>query len=147
MACEGNAKASVRRRFSVAPGSVFDAWLDPGAIGRWMFGPALRDEEILHIRVDPRVGGKFSILVRRQGEEIDHVGTYVEIVWPSRLAFTWGVGEEAGDSSRVFIDIAPVDDGCELSLVHELHPDWAEYRERGDAGWTKMIGALASLVE
>jgi uncharacterized protein YndB with AHSA1/START domain len=59
----------VTRRFSAAPERVFDAWLDPEMIGRWMFGPALRDEEVLRIAVDARIGGSFSFVVRRKARK------------------------------------------------------------------------------
>lgn len=132
----------VTRRFSESPERVFDAWLDPGMIGRWMFGPALRDEEVLRIAVDARVGGSFSFLVRRQGEEIDHTGKYREIARPRRLVFTWGVAGESEDESLVIIDIVPLETGCDLALTHQMHPKWAEYASRTEAGWSKMLGAL-----
>jgi hypothetical protein len=53
---------------------------------------------------------------------------------------------ETADSSRVTIDIAPLEKGCELTLVHELHPDWADYAERTEAGWSKMLGALGAMI-
>lgn len=141
-----NSPVTVRviRRFTASAERVFDAWLDPKLIGQWMFGSALREEEILRIAVDARVGGSFSFLVRRGSDEIDHIGEYLEIRRPERLAFTWGI---AGlDRSRVVIDIVPLETGCELTLLHELHPDWADYAERTQAGWTKMIGVLAELL-
>jgi uncharacterized protein YndB with AHSA1/START domain len=57
----------VTHRFAASPERVFDAWLDPALIGQWMFGPAVREEEVLRLATDPRVGGSFSFLVRRQG--------------------------------------------------------------------------------
>lgn len=44
-----------------------------------MFGPRLREEEVLRIALDPRLAGSFSFLVRRQGQQIDHVGKYRKI--------------------------------------------------------------------
>jgi uncharacterized protein YndB with AHSA1/START domain len=136
----------VTRRYTAPPERVFDAWLDAEMIGKWMFGPALRDEEIVRLSLDARVGGSFSFVVRRQGEEIDHMGEYLEIDRPRRLVFTWGIRMETADSSRVTIDIAPLEKGCELTLVHELHPDWADYAERTEAGWSKMLGALGAMI-
>jgi len=46
----------------------------------------------------------------------------------------------------VIIDIAPLATSCELTLTHELHPDWADYASRAEAGWTKMLDALAATV-
>jgi len=132
----------VTRRYRFSAERVFDAFLDTRLIGTWMFGPALRDEEILHLEVDPRVGGSFSFLVRRQGEEIDHVGKYLEIDRPRRLVFTWAVKVLVTDDSRVTVDIEPTLDGCELTLTHEMHPAWADYAKRTEEGWTTMLRAL-----
>jgi uncharacterized protein YndB with AHSA1/START domain len=137
-------EARVTRRFGASPERVFDAWLDPDLIGRWMFGPGLRDEDVVRIATDPRVGGSFSFVVRRQGQEIDHVGDYLDIIRPRRLVFTWGIANS--DSSRVVIDIVPLETGCELTLIHELHPNWADYAGRTEAGWTKMLDALAATI-
>jgi uncharacterized protein YndB with AHSA1/START domain len=139
-----NVKVSVTRHFNASPERVFDAWLDPEMIGRWMFGPALREEEVLRIVADPRVGGSFSFLVRRQGEEIDHIGKYREIDRPRRLVFTWGIAGESEDESLVIIEIVPRWTGAELSLTHELDAKWADYASRTEAGWTKMLDALAA---
>jgi uncharacterized protein YndB with AHSA1/START domain len=142
---ESNANVRITRRFSASPEQVFDAWLDPVMIGKWMFGPAYpeREEEVVRISLDPRVGGSFSFVVRRQGQEIDHVGKYLEIDRPRRLVFTWGVAN-VGDSSRVIIDIIPLEKGCELTLTHELHPNWVDFASRAEASWTKMLDVLAA---
>jgi uncharacterized protein YndB with AHSA1/START domain len=132
----------VAHRFDAAPDRVFDAWLAPAMIGRFMFGPALRNEEVLRIEVDPRVGGAFSFLVRREGREIDHVGHYLEIDRPRQLAFTWGIAGESEDQSRVDIEITPINAGCELVLVHRMDPQWASYADRVRAGWSTMLDAL-----
>jgi hypothetical protein len=42
----------------------------------------------------------------------------------------------------VRIDIVPLATGCQLTLLHELHPDGADYASRTEAGWTKMLEAL-----
>jgi uncharacterized protein YndB with AHSA1/START domain len=138
-----NVKVSVTRHFDASPERVFDAWLDPELIGKWMFGPALREEEVLRIVADARVGGAFSFLVRRQGKEIDHVGKYREIDRPRRLVFTWGIAGDSEDESLVIIEIVPKEKGAELSLTHEMDPKWADYASRTEAGWTKMLVALS----
>jgi uncharacterized protein YndB with AHSA1/START domain len=144
MNSESHVNVRVTRRFSALPEQVFDAWLDPEMVGKWMFGPALREEEVVRITLDPHVGGSFSFVVRRQGQEIDHVGKYLEIDRPCRLVFTWGVADMEGSSSRVIIEIVPLETGSELTLTHELHPDWADYASRTEAGWTKMLDVLAA---
>lgn len=138
--------ARVTRRFNATPERVFDAWLDPSKINGFLFGPNLRDEEVVSIIVDPRVGGRFSFLVRRQGQEIDHIGEYLEIDRPHRLAFTWGTAQD-GSSSRVSIEVVPLDQGCELTLTHELDPAWADFVDRASESWAKMIDALLKLLQ
>jgi uncharacterized protein YndB with AHSA1/START domain len=131
------------RSFNASPERVFDAWLAPQWIGRWMFGPNVRDEEILRISNEPRVGGTFSFLVSRKPHgELNHVGTYLTLDRPRRLVFTWAIGQETAELSRVSIDIVPEGTGCELTLTHDMDPEWAEYAGRTGEGWSTMLGAL-----
>ena len=90
------------------------------------------------------MGGAFSFLVRRQGTEIDHIGEYLELDRPRRMVFTWGIA--GSDSSVVRIEIEPAGTGCELTLTHELHPDWADYADRTRGGWTTMLSTLRALL-
>lgn len=142
MTTQPHISVRVSHSFSASPERVFDACLDPEMIGKWMFGPALREEEVLRIAVDARVGGSFSFLVRRQGDEIDHVGKYREIARPRRLVFTWGIVGDSEDESLVIIEIVPQETGAELTLTHEMDPKWADYASRAEDAWTKMLDAL-----
>jgi uncharacterized protein YndB with AHSA1/START domain len=138
-----NLCARVTHLFRDSPERVFDAWLDPAMVGRFMFGPHLRDEEIVSLKTDPRIGGAFSFVVRRQGMLLDHHGKYLEFARPSRLVFSWMVGDEAENPSRVVIDIAEAELGSELTLAHELTPEWADFVPRAREAWSKMLNALA----
>lgn len=140
-------KVKVTKDFNVAAENLFDAWLDPDMLRRWMFGPNVRDEEIIRLHTDAKENGSFSFVVRRNGEEIDHRGTYRKIDRPNRLVFTWGVDVEAGDESVVSIDIEPTKTGCRLTLVHVMDPKWGEYTERTREGWTYMLGKLKEVVQ
>ncbi len=133
--------ATITHKFDASPERVFDAWLNPEMVGKWMFGSEIRDEEIVSIDIDPKPGGEFSFLVNRQNTVIDHIGTYLVIERPKRLEFKWGV-KGMSDSSRVIVEIAGKDSITELTLTHELHPDWAEYLERTKEGWSKMMDVL-----
>ena len=55
----------ISRRFEVSPERVFDAWLDSNTVGKWLF--ATPTGQMTRIEIDPRVGGKFVIVERRQG--------------------------------------------------------------------------------
>lgn len=148
MSFQSDFVVQVSRSFDVPAERVFDAWLAPATLDRWMFGPNVRDEQIVRLDVDARVGGRFSFVVRRGDQEIDHVGEYLVIDRPHRLEFTWAAhasGEPAGDEqpSHVCIGISPGADGCELTLTHRMDPEWAEYAVRTQAGWTSMLEGLA----
>ncbi len=133
------------QKIAAPPQRVYEAILQPEMIGRFMFGPLLREEVILHIRNDLRVGGEFSYKVRRGPDEIDHVGRFLELVSPTRIAFTWAIAP-ARDGSTVKIDIAPTPQGCTVTLSHEMAPEWADFLDRSRAAWEKMLGVLAMLL-
>lgn len=136
----------VSRYFEASPERVFDAWLVPRTLGQWMFGPRVRDENVVRLDVDPRVDGSFSLKVERNGNPVDHVGRYLEIERPHRLAFTWAVKGDSDDAlSEVHIDIQPSGSGCVLTLVHRMDPKWSDYADRTRDGWTTMLDALADL--
>jgi uncharacterized protein YndB with AHSA1/START domain len=136
------------QNFKVPPQRVYDAILSTEMIGRFMFGPLLREETILHIRNEPRVGGGFSYKVRRGEHEIDHVGKFLELDPPKRIAFTWAIAGEGddGDPSIVTIDITPTPEGCSVRLMHEMPPEWADFVDRSRGAWEKMLGVLAALL-
>lgn len=137
---------TVHRTFAAPAERVFDAWLTPRLLGQWMMGPGIRDEKLLRLDVDARVGGRFSMLVERDGERIDHVGEYLVIERPHRLSFTWTIAGEADqDGSRVDIVITPTPDGCALRLTHALPRAWADYADRTQQGWSTMLDALHAL--
>ncbi|MDR8393899.1 SRPBCC domain-containing protein [Aliifodinibius sp. S!AR15-10] len=139
-------KVRIVKEFKASPQKVFDAWLDPEMISKWMFGPDVREEEILKLKNDPKEGGSFSYVVKRGKEEIDHMGTYFEIDRPNRLVFSWGAGTDPAGESVVTIEIEPTGQGCRLTLVHELAEKWAEYADRTKEGWSYMMGKLKEIL-
>lgn len=139
--------ATVTALFSVTPERIFDAFLNTGIIGQFMFGPGIRDEEIVSLTNEPRVGGTFSYIVRRQGQELDHMGEYLEIRRPQHLVFTWKVKQDASaDRSQVVVDIAPIIDGCELTLTHEMPAGAEGFIEQAKGAWGKMLDKLTEVL-
>ena len=136
-------KAMVFQRFAVPAERVFDIWLDPEWIGRWTAGPGVRDECIVRLNLEPRVGGKFSFVVERQGVEINHVGEYLELDRPDLLVFTWTTRDSRQVTSRVIVEIVPRDDGCDLTLTHVMAADSAAFVDKAAVAWRTMLAALA----
>lgn len=136
-------KAIVTHRFAASAERVYDAWLDPQRIGRWMFGPGVRDERIVRLALEPRVGGRFSFVVDRQGLEVDHVGEYLELDRPQLLVFTWGTRDSLPDTSRVVVEIVPhAGGGCDLTLTHIMGAAWAAYTDKAAGSWRRMLSVL-----
>ncbi|HEX4608934.1 MAG TPA: SRPBCC domain-containing protein [Urbifossiella sp.] len=131
------------RRFGASPEAVFDAWLDPAAVGRWLFATPTGVMET--VELDPRVGGAFTVSERRGDVLAEHFGTFVELDRPRRLVFDFATGRDQ-PLTRVTVDIRPVAGGCELTLSHRLDPAWAAYLDRARAGWTMVLDGLADAV-
>jgi uncharacterized protein YndB with AHSA1/START domain len=126
------------RRFDEPPRRVFDAWLDPGLAGRWLFATASRP--MTDVEIDARVGGWFRLADRRNGESTEHHGRYVEIVPHRRLVFTLQGGSRPREATRVIVEIIPRKRGCELRLRHEnVPPDRTHDTE---ARWTGILYGL-----
>lgn len=142
MNAEPLVKVRVIRRFSASPERVFDAWLDVEKARKFLFATA--EGQMVRAEIDARVGGAFNFTDRRDGEDVEHVGKYIEIDRPRRLVFKFGIPASSTDFDRVTIDIVPQGDGCELTLTHEMKPEWADYASRTEEGWTMILDALAA---
>lgn len=164
MTDETHVAARVSRKFGASAERVFDAWLDPDKIRVWWALSAAAagrgaTETVERVQVEAHLGGAFSILVRRDGQLIDHTGTYLEMERPRRLVFTWSAldvdsqqqpgqvaREDSPDYSRVVIDIEPLPTGCEVTLTHEMHPTFREFVDRAANAWRTMLEAIDQLV-
>ena len=139
--------ATVTGLFSASPERVFNAFLDKNMIERFMFGPGIREEEIVQLQNEPWPGGTFSYTVRRKGTLFEHTGKYIEINRPRHLVFTWAVKQDPSNSqSRIVIDIAPIIDGCELTLTHEMPRGQEDFVEKSKQAWGKMIDKLTGIL-
>lgn len=132
----------VTRAIASAPDAVFDAWLDAARAGAWLF--ATPTGCMVEVAMDPRVGGAFRIVDRRDGEDVAHVGTYLELERPSRLVFEFGVPRYSEARDRVVVAIAPHSMGCEVTLTHTLTPGMEEWAESVRQGWTGILAGLAA---
>ncbi|MEU6715632.1 SRPBCC family protein [Nonomuraea sp. NPDC046802] len=143
-------EAKVTHRFTVAPERVFDAWLDPEKIQRWM-RTALRGSglagDIRRVEVDARVGGRFTFSDMRDDVEAVHWGRYLVIDRPHKLVFTWFTSkeDEQANNSTVTLTIEPEHDGCVATIRHEMAAEWADYVDRTEGGWARMLTAIDGL--
>jgi len=139
MTAENPGTIIINRRFDFPIERVFDAWLDPAKARQFLF--ATPTGTLVRVDIDARVGGAFNI-TRRDGDDVEHVGTYLEIDRPRRLVFSFGVPKYSAQLTRVSIDLKPLPTGCELTLTHEgVLPEWLE---SGRDGWGKILNGLSA---
>ncbi len=133
----------VSRHFTQSAERVFDAWLDPQKAGKFLF--ATPAGQMVRAEIDPRVGGAFAFVDRRDGKDVEHLGRYLEIDRPRRLVFEFTVSGMAEVKTRVTVEIRPADRGCDLSVTQDGVPP--DYAARTKAGWTKILEQLAAVMD
>jgi len=140
-----NAKPSltITRKLPAPPDRCFRAWTDPEGLKRW-FGPD--KVEVLLAETDPRVGGRYRIVMRAPGgEEHDVSGEFREVVANRKLVFTWSWRGTPERQSLVTIEFMPEGATTALTLTHEQFADEAA-RDRHRHGWTGSLDKLAAFV-
>jgi uncharacterized protein YndB with AHSA1/START domain len=132
----------VTRAVAAPPEAAFDAWLDAARAGAWLF--ATPTGRVVEVAMDPHVGGAFRIVDRRDGEDVAHVGTYLELERPSRLVFEFGVPKYSDARDGVEVAIVQQGIGCEVTLTHTLTPGMEEWADSVRKGWTGILAGLAA---
>jgi uncharacterized protein YndB with AHSA1/START domain len=133
------------RQIAARPSIVFDALTTPDGVAAW-WGP--QDLPVIKAEADARVGGGYRVRFRTlDGRVHEAFGDFLDVTPPDRLVMTYaytlgGEPEEAGRTSRIQIDLRPIEGGTELTFTHaQLHS--AESTASHEWGWT---GALDKLV-
>lgn len=130
------------RRIAAPREKLFDAWLDPNMLARFMTpGP---DMTVPEATSDARVGGRFRIVMRAGDQDLPHEGTYKLIDRPNRLAFTWESPYSTREDSTVTIDFAEADGGTDVTL-HHVRFENEEMRNNHEGGWTAILAALEAV--
>jgi uncharacterized protein YndB with AHSA1/START domain len=134
---------------------VFAAFSQQEQMNQWM----CRDEknhEIRYTKFDFRVGGGFDLEIRTPNGHIYEMrNTYVEIVKPEKIKFTWGhqhIGPDGkpveGDTlegTLVTFQFHDRQGSTEIELTHELLPN-AKQVEDHQRGWTGCLDSLDELL-
>jgi len=131
-------------QFVAAPRErVFDAWLDPALLTRFM-APAAH-MSVPHAATDPREGGRFMIMMKANDTDLPHEGTYKVIDRPNRLAFTWESPHSTVPGSTVTLDFTEAQGGTNIHLVHVLFRS-EDSRNGHEGGWTSILAELAKVM-
>lgn len=119
---------------------VFNAWLDPKMLARFMIpGPGMTVPEAT---TDPREGGRFRIVMRApEAGDLPHAGTYRKIKRHDQIVFTWESPFSQVEDSTVTLDFAPKGKGTRLTLTH-VRFDNEQSRDNHEGGWTAILAAM-----
>lgn len=129
----------LRRTFRAERACVFRAWITPKALEAWL---RPRGMSMTVRSLDARAGGSFCFDLEN-GNSI--AGTYLHIIPPEKLVFTWSGGAIPQRETVVtleFFDQGPV---TEVVLTHE-RLNTPELRTLIGGGWPSMLDALASVL-
>ena len=129
----------IEHRISAAPDRVFDAWLDPAMLAKFM--TPMPGMTVPKASNDPKVGGRFAITMHETSMgDMLHEGEYLEIDRPNRLQFTWASFNSQEDST-VTLDFTPDGDGTLVKLHHLRFPS-EKSRDDHRGGWTHILESL-----
>lgn len=131
----------VSRKIAAPAKSLFEAWLDPEMLMRFMcpdHGMGVKSAE-----TDPRTGGAYSVVMLGESGEIPHWGEYLEITQFSRIAFTWQSPYSVPDSV-VTLAFDEQDGSTNLTLTHERFLS-EEMRDNHEKGWTSILRKLEEI--
>jgi uncharacterized protein YndB with AHSA1/START domain len=133
---------TLRRVLPVSCEEVFDAWLDAEGMRGWMHpGPVTKCDVML----EPRVGGRFRIVMAAPGMEVVNTGEFCVLDRPSKLQFSWISSRWGDQETLVTIELHAVETGCELVLIHERFPPG--YSVPGlEKGWGQILEKLDGFV-
>ena len=131
---------TVNRRINAPAQKVFDAWLDPKMLARFMIpGEGGR---VPKAETDPKVGGRFHIVMTSGDKEIPHEGSYRTINPHTQIVFSWESPFSA-DGSMVTLNFKPAGaNATDLELVHEKFAN-EQSRDGHTGGWTAILAKLA----
>ena len=120
---------------------VFDAWLNPELLTEFILPmPGMPKPEVTN---DPRVNGKFEIVMHVGDDKVPHTGTYLEIDRPNKLVFSWESPCSTDDSTVTLLIKKAADDKTSIELTHVKFIN-EETRSDHQGGWTNILQALDS---
>ncbi|MCK0138558.1 SRPBCC domain-containing protein [Aliiroseovarius sp. F47248L] len=130
----------ITRHIPYPPERVFDAWLDPKMLTKFMIAGA--GVTVPEATVDAKVGGRFSIIMRvPNAADLPHEGEYRIIDRAKKLQFTWESHASTAEESIVTLDLTPKGGGTDLRLHHIRFPS-EESRDNHNGGWTSILAKL-----
>tara|TARA_R110002096_G_scaffold401386_5_gene598259 strand:+ start:12774 stop:13205 length:432 start_codon:yes stop_codon:yes gene_type:complete len=132
----------ITKTIPATPRIVFDAWLDPTALAKFMLP---MDGMTAEAKADAREGGEYLVVMKAGDQELPHHGIYKTIDKYSTLAFTWNNPFNETES-LVTLHFAETDAGeTTLTLRHTGLPS-EESQGNHQGGWERITDTLKAVV-
>lgn len=131
------------RTIAAPPEALYDAWLDAEHLARFMYPASF--VTTVEASNDPKVGGRFDVMMRTSEQDIPHWGIYQSLDRPNRIVFTWNSPFTTDEDSTVTLDFRPVGTGTEVTLHHIRFPS-EDSRDSHKMGWTDILAKLDEVV-
>ncbi|MFD2042906.1 SRPBCC domain-containing protein [Ornithinibacillus salinisoli] len=145
------------RTFEVAPERVFDAWLNPEVMRKWLFTLEATNKVAVS---NPQVGGTWEIVDHRDGKDYRAIGEYIEIDPPKKLVFTFKMPQFSETEDTITVEMKEMEQGCEMTFTQNIivphEENWTEsdiervlgeYHEGSEHGWNLMFMGLKEFLE
>ena len=130
---------TIKRNVHAPIEKVFDAWLDPQMLSKFIIPMKGMPEP--QVENDPRVGGKFTIIMQAGDKSLPHSGEYMKIDRPNSLIFSW-VSDHSIEGSRVSLDFMALDQHTtEVTLTQVKFFDEPAMRDH-KGGWNHILETL-----
>ncbi len=135
----------IRRTYGVPPERVYAAWTDPQLAQRFLCPDEVK---VAEIELDPRIGGRYRIVMQQpDGERIVVRGVYRDVRPVERLSMTWSWEEDDPKDqyeTLLTIDFARAGTGTELTLTHERFATQRS-RDNHEHGWNSILDKMKGL--
>lgn len=134
---------SVSRTINAPIDKVFDAWLDPALLAKFIL--PMRDMPQPQVSNDAKQGGKFEIIMQVGENKIPHTGEYLEVNRPNRLVFSW-VSPFSVDGSEVSIDFSALENNVTRIQLRHIRFIDEEARANHEGGWSTILEILSEVI-
>jgi len=135
------------RVFDAPRSLVFRAWTDPKQLVKW-FAP--QGFSVAFLEMDLRPGGAWRKCMRSpEGVEYWRHGTYIEVVEPERLVFTYVSDDPASDPDHETIVTMIFEDQGATTLMTFRQQEFesAAARDSHQFGWGSCMDRFAAWLE
>jgi uncharacterized protein YndB with AHSA1/START domain len=136
----------ITRIFEAPRDQVFKAWTDPDEVAAW-YGPAHMVAPRERIQIDPRVGGRWElVMVPRDGGDREFSIGYeiLELVEPELLVMRSDPMPEAAMHEPTVVRVELHDHGPKTRMTLSDSPLPPEGRDHAEAGWSAAVDKLAA---